>query len=131
MVRSVHDRHADGSPLQDVLQALPIGLPRRGQIQRLDRARLELVVGRGQLFDRRLQLFIERLQLLVGRLQLFIQGLDLFGGGLRLLVRDQELFVGGSQSPGLDRQDLVGRLQLAQDDRGAVAAAGLAVREDL
>ena len=105
-----------GAPCRMLFQALPVGLPRRGQILRLDRACLELVIGRRQLFDRRLQLFVERLQLLVGRLQLFVQGLDLFGGGLRLLVRDQELFVCRSQSPGLDRQDLVGRLQLAQDE---------------
>ena len=91
----------------------------------------ELVVGRRQLFDRCLQLFVERLQFLVGGLQLFVEGLDLLSRGLRLLVCDQELFVGGSQPPGLDSQDVVGRLQLAQDGRRAIGAAALAVGEDL
>jgi hypothetical protein len=74
--------------LQDLFQALPVGLTRRGQILRLDRPCLELVIGRRQLFDRGLQLFVERLQLLVCRLQLFVQRLDLFGGGLCFLIGD-------------------------------------------
>ena len=92
-------------------------------VLQLERARLEVFIGRVQLFDGGLELLVECLELLVGSLLLFVEGLDLLHRRLGFLVADQKLLVCATHLGVARRQLLVGLQELAHRARGFVQQA--------